>query len=77
MYKRCLTEVEASQYIGMSRSYLRQDRANGILEGRTLGPSFVKMGRAIRYLQEDLDAWIDKNRVTRSPDALFLKRQSC
>ena len=76
MYKRCLTEQETAMYIGMSRSYLRQDRINGILRGRTPGSSFVKMGRAVRYLKDDLDAWIERNKVKRSPYAWFLRNQN-
>ncbi len=59
--KRSLTEAQAAEYIGMSRSYLRQDRMNGERSNRTPGPRFIKVGsRAIRYLLEDLDAWLDQ-----------------
>jgi predicted DNA-binding transcriptional regulator AlpA len=59
--KRALTEREAAEYIGMSRSFLRQARMNGDREGRAPGPRFIRVGtRAIRYLREDLDAWIDQ-----------------
>lgn len=63
--KKALTEVEAAQYIGMSRSYLRQDRMNGVRDNRTPGPPWVKIGRLIRYLVEELDAWLNQHRVTR------------
>jgi predicted DNA-binding transcriptional regulator AlpA len=57
--KRSFTEEEASFYIGMSRSFLRQSRMTGDLEGRIPAPVFIKVGsRAIRYLREDLDAWL-------------------
>lgn len=57
--KRSFTEEEASIYIGMSRSFLRQSRMNGNLEGRIPGPDFIKVGsRSVRYLREDLDAWL-------------------
>lgn len=59
-HKRSYTEEEAAIYIGMSRSFLRQSRMNGTLEDRVPGPIFIKIGnRAIRYLIEDLDAWLN------------------
>jgi hypothetical protein len=51
MTKIILTEKEASEYIGMSRSFLRQDRMNGYRVNRTPGPPFIKIGRSIRYLK--------------------------
>lgn len=62
-----LTEKEAAKYIGMSRSFLSQDRMNGYREGRTPGPDFIKLGRAIRYHKTDLDQWLAKHRIQRSP----------
>ena len=53
-----LKDPEAARYIGMSESFLRQSRMDGIRENRTPGPPFVKIGRAVRYLKEDLDAWL-------------------
>ncbi len=63
--KTTLTEKEAAEYICMSRSFLRKDRMDGIRASRTPGPQFVKLGRSIRYLKEDLDAWLSKNRINR------------
>ena len=57
-----LTEIEASQYVGMSRSYLRQGRMNGDRENRTPTPPYLKIGRSVRYLKEDLDTWLDQFR---------------
>jgi predicted DNA-binding transcriptional regulator AlpA len=57
-----LKDPEAALYIGMSESFLRQSRMDGIRENRTPGPPFVKIGRAVRYLIEDLDAWLEKYR---------------
>jgi len=56
--KHVLKDPEAAQYIGMSESFLRQSRMDGIRENRTQGPPFIKIGRAVRYLREDLDAWL-------------------
>lgn len=65
MNKITLTEKEASEYIGMSRSFLRQDRMNGHREKRTPGPVFMKFGRSIRYSKEDLDNWLNQHKVLR------------
>lgn len=63
--QNALTEKQAAAYIGMSVPYLRIDRMNGHREGRTPGPPFVKIGRAVRYLRRDLDQWLDDHRVVR------------
>ena len=60
--KRAYKEPEAAEYLAVSRSYLRQDRMNGPREGRTRGPRYIHIGRAVRYLKEDLDAWLDQFR---------------
>lgn len=57
--KRALTEQETAEYIGMSRSFLRQSRMEGNRINRTPAPPFIKIGRAVRYLKEDLDRWLD------------------
>jgi len=61
--KRVFKEVEAAGYICMSRSFLSQDRVNGVLANRTPGPKYIKIGRAIRYLKDDLDLWLDQRRA--------------
>lgn len=60
--KRALSEIEAAIYIKMSRSFLRQDRMNGIRHNRTPGPPFIKIGRTVRYLKDDLDQWLESHR---------------
>ena len=60
--KRGFTEEEAAFYLGVSRSFLRQGRMDGTRENRTPGPEFIKLGRMIRYLREDLDSWLNQNR---------------
>ncbi len=59
---RLLTEKQAAPYIGMSRSFLRQSRMNGKRETRTPGPPYLKIGRKVLYLAEDLDAWLLEHR---------------
>ena len=63
--KRALTDVEAAEYIGMSVYYLRAARSQGDIGGRTPGPDYVKLGRQVRYLREDLDNWLEQHRVER------------
>ena len=46
----------ASTYCGLSVKTLAMKRCNGT------GPKFVKLGR-IFYFREDLDAWLQRNRV--------------
>ena len=59
---RLLTETQAAPYIGMSRSFLRQARMNGKRQNRTAGPPFLKIGRKVLYLADDLDDWLLEHR---------------
>lgn len=65
MEKVVFREREAAEYLAVSRGYLRQDRMYGLRENREPGPNFVKIGRTIRYLKADLDAWLTKHYVDR------------
>ncbi|NIB44803.1 DNA-binding protein [Pseudomaricurvus alkylphenolicus] len=56
---RAFTEKEAANYICMSRSYLAQSRMDGNRDNRTPAPPFIKIGRSVRYLKEDLDLWLN------------------
>ena len=58
-YKKVLSEIETAEYIGMSRSFLRQSRMEGNRTNRTPAPPFVKIGRSVRYIKDDLDKWLD------------------
>jgi len=60
--KRVFKEAEAASYICMSRSFLSQDRVNGTLVNRAPGPKYIKIGRSIRYIKDDLDSWLDQHR---------------
>jgi len=51
-----LGESDAAHYTGFSRPYLRRARRDGG------GPRFVQVGRSIRYLVADLDAWLTAHR---------------
>lgn len=61
-YLHSFKENEAALYIGMSRSFLRQGRMNGDRENRTPTPPYLKIGRSVRYLKEDLDHWLEQFR---------------
>jgi len=60
--QRGYADPQAAAYIGMSISFLRQSRMDGDRANRTPGPPFVRIGRTIRYLKDDLDAWLEQNR---------------
>jgi predicted DNA-binding transcriptional regulator AlpA len=62
MPQRAFREPEAADYIGMSESFLRQSRMDGHRENRTPGPPFVRIGRAVLYLKDDLDRWLEASR---------------
>lgn len=60
--KRLLTELEASHYLSISTHTLRKQRSDGDREHHVPVVPFIKLGRAIRYSVEDLDAYIEKHR---------------
>lgn len=55
---KVLTDQQAAGYIGLSTSWLRQSRMTGNPEA----PPYLKIGRAVRYLREDLDVWLEGHR---------------
>jgi hypothetical protein len=60
-------ERYAAAYIGMSMSFLRRTRMEGVLKSRTPGPKFLKIGKTVRYEMAELERWID----------MFLGEDSC
>lgn len=64
---RALREQDAATYLGFSASYLRNTRVADMRKaasGKPIeGPSWINIGSAVRYLREDLDAWIDSFRT--------------
>ena len=52
-----MTEHEVAQRLCVSVKTIRDWRL------RCTGPSFVKFGRAVRYMSDDLDAYIGRSRV--------------
>jgi excisionase family DNA binding protein len=53
-----MTVQQASEYLGLAVSTLNQWRCHGG------GPVFIKMGRAVRYRVEDLEAFISSSRMS-------------
>lgn len=64
MEKRGYTEIETAQYLGVSRATLRTGRMEGKRGKRMTTPPFVKVGRKVIYLRDDLDRWLEENRQT-------------
>jgi excisionase family DNA binding protein len=54
MEPRLLNTEQVSSYIGLAKQTITELRVKGG------GPKFCKIGRAVRYKREDLDAWIDQ-----------------
>jgi excisionase family DNA binding protein len=59
-YKMYLKPSEAAEYVGSSTSTLSKLRLSGA------GPTFLRIGRAIRYRQSDLDRWMDRSATKRA-----------
>lgn len=60
--RRGYSEEEAAHYLGISRASLRQGRMEGRRENRLPPPPYVRLGRKILYLKDDLDRWLEENR---------------
>lgn len=60
---RAINEGNAAKYIGLGRSTLKEARLHGARKGRINPPPFLRLGNEIRYLIEDLDAWLMAHRV--------------
>lgn len=59
-----LTTREAARYLGLAISTLNKWRCHGG------GPVFVKLGRAVRYRQEDLNAFVEERSLTSTSQPL-------
>ena len=49
---RYLRAPEAASVVGLAKSTLAKLRCSG------LGPTYTKLGRAVVYARQDLDAWV-------------------
>lgn len=52
-----LYEAQAAKLLAVSPAWLQRKRWEGE------GPAYVRHGRAIRYEQSAIDAWIDAHRI--------------
>lgn len=50
-----LDESAAAEYVGSTPRHLKNLRAAGLIP-------FIKVGKYVRYLPDDLDAWLEANR---------------
>lgn len=60
---KILTPAQAAEYVGLSVSMLAKMRCLGG------GPAYLKLGRAVRYRQDDLDVWLNARRARSTSDA--------
>lgn len=58
---RLLKPKAASEYIGMSHSWLAKSRINGPTQSGATAPPFIKIGTTVLYDIRDLDVWIDSH----------------
>lgn len=54
-----MNDVEAAEVLDMAPTTLRKWRTNG------QGPSYLKLGKNVRYRMEDLTAYLQKQMVAR------------
>ena len=62
--KRGFSTEEAAVYTGVAPETLKQARLYGPRAGYIQSPPFVRTGRKILYLREDLDIWLASQRVS-------------
>jgi hypothetical protein len=53
-----LSDKDAAAFIGVSTSYLRKSRCDGVIANRTQAPPFVRVGGRVLYRRSDLVAWV-------------------
>ena len=57
MMIKMMTTTEAALYVRLGKPTLDRFRVTGE------GPAFCKLGGAVRYRQQDLDAWLESRLV--------------
>lgn len=62
-----MTVNSAANYLNVSESYLNRLRSLGG------GPTYVQLGRAVRYRKSDLDLWVTE-RLRRSVNKMLKHR---
>ena len=58
MSDNLLNTTQAASYLNLSRRTLEAWRTSL----QDTGPTFVRLGRAVRYTQEDLNNWLERQR---------------
>ena len=60
-----LDEKDTAIFLGVSVSFLRKSRSEGLVGGRTEAPPFVRVRGRVFYRVADLKAWVEalENRV--------------
>lgn len=58
-----VNEVAAAEALGISTSALRKARMNGARSNRLPPPPYVKIGRRVVYLIDDLRAYLERHRA--------------
>ena len=71
-----LTEKQAAQYLGLSVSFLRADRAYGPRAGHEPGPPWIQLGRRVGYMRSDLDEWLAARRRRHETEAVSKGKSS-
>ena len=61
--RAALNERQAATFLGLSESSLRKSRMNGTRANHMPPPPFVKLGRRIVYLQDDLREYLERHRA--------------
>lgn len=59
-----LDTAKAAEYLQLAQGTLERFRVQGD------GPRFMKLGRAVRYRQADLDEWMESRIVSSTSEAL-------
>ncbi len=60
---KLVTEKEAAEMLGMSRGWLARGRMEGAARNGLDHPPYIKIGTAVRYSVDDLEAWVMANRI--------------
>jgi hypothetical protein len=58
-----INERGAAKFLGLSESSLRKSRMDGTRTNRLPPPPFVKMGRRVVYIVDDLRAYLERHRA--------------
>lgn len=59
---RLFRPEQVARLLGKSEAWLERARLDGS------GPAYTKIGRSVRYRDDDLLAWLEENRRTRTAD---------